>query len=1371
MRSDEKYYAAIEAISVLERNTLAVRGSQLRRGKCRKLYSCLASTKGIVDEDRFCDFARRLAERSSKSGEMEFALKFIKTIPEAKLTAADREILVDALLSTGKTEEAGQMLHAESWKDAPAAHFRLLGKMKSMTGDEAGAKEAFRNAIRVGSADDGAIEALLALSMTHSDEMEFLRLKADNLQQTARAKESLKIYRKLLRLDSGSPGILKSAGIALADLKKPEKAEKLLLRSLAGREDIETEIALGLVELQEGKYDDSYRRLSHAVDEGARGFDLLSSLCRTCILTGKEERGIEALEMMKDQHVDDGTRALTEVNRLTALAGSRNHHNFVVSSAGVAEHYGVPPPEILEIHLRSFLALSKHREALSCLDRHAGLSEQFPQIRMVALRESGSLEEAEKIADNILSTDASDDESLNTKMQAMFFRKMGKEGIDAYSRRVLARGGAAALSTLLEIAKAEGNDRLVLNASQALISMDCRELNVLDDRATALERMGRLKQGEKCYRQMYARLGTVEALELLSSFCARHGMIGKEEQLLSDAVERGLQVPTGLVYRLAKIRMEKGDPAGSLNAIETSLSNRETPEGRYLQSEVLLGLSRPDEAIEAARKAMNLGYPAKLAEVKVAEAFMLQGRNEEGLQHYNRAIGFGSRDVNVYIGKARLLQSMGRGGEASSEIEAIEKMFGDSTAAHEECAAFYYHAGHYQRCITACEAIIRKDRKNFTAWKMRGLSLIALKNYDEGVKSLDSCPAEKKDMEILEALKSAHAARNDAVSVVKTIDMMIGGKGASRELLLEKGQMLQRSGRHDEALSTFQEAINDFGRDEKSVTGKAGVLHRQGRYAEELKLLLEFLEGGQDAPEVLAMVAEVYSEMKRYGDALDYADRAMQSDPASVAIVDLRARILMKMERHNEAERTIDIALELSPKDPEALELKGNLLMIDGGHAQALEIFNGALAAGICSASIYKNRGDCLLQAGRYVEALDSYNKASKLEPGRTDTLLGRGICEYNLERYSSATMCLNELTKKEPDNASGWYYFGLSLAKQRLSSESRKAFEEAVRLEDTHGRAWYELGRIHLEEGNLEASRTALSKSLELNPENPEAREKLDLCVAAGRRVRAEDNARAIMKLEYEMGRVPTREEAFAMCKIPLDEIDEALEAIQEPTSLTVPTAGDGGWEALEERSAAVLQKCFRSDEGMSSGIRLCDIAVGFPSYTFDECKQLLEYIRKVQQMGMLEGVEDKRFEKLMKKATKLKAEDRTLAGIVKNLGVGIYTARLVQGSLAAMGRTGYHTDYVNVSPPVVDAPKEDYDPYEARRELMEQYYGPKDMEEALPEPDDEKCLYHGREAMGECSVCQTNICDDCLSGTGGSCPNCGVLLNGEESSGDAVQ
>ena len=1368
MRSDEKYYAAVEAVSLLERSTGGTAHSMLSHRMCRKLYSCLGATKGFIDEAKLCDFARQLAERSAGSGENDFAVRFIRIIPQERLTDKDREILVNALTLLGRVEESERMLSEDQWKSSPATRYRLLGKLRNVKGDEQGAKDAFRNAVRVEGDDNRAIEALLALSRTPAEEMEFLRLKADNLLHSGKAKAALKIYRRLMHLDKESPGILRSAGVAYADLKKTARAEKLLLRSIERRRDTETETALGLVQLHLGKFNESYDRLSHAVEQGAGGFDLLAEFCTTCLMTGREERAVEALDSMKNQSAGESDTALKTVSHLTAIASSRGFYNFVLRSAEITEHYGKPAAEIMEMRINALLKLSKFDEVLSYLDRHFPRPDQYAVARMISLRETGRMDEAEKIAESLLSADENNDEALSTKMLAMLFHDAGKDAVNSYGRRVLIRGGKSAVSTLREIAKAEGDDRLVLSTSQVMVSIGGEEPRTLSDRATALERLGRLKQSEHSYRRMYEVDGSVESLELLSSFYARHGEIEREERILSDAVEKGLLVPSGLVYRLAKIRMERGDANGSLKAIEKSLSNRETPEGRYLQSEVLLRMGRADDAIEAARKSMVLGYPAKLAEVKIAEALISLGRNEDGLQHYNRAIGFGSRDEHVYISKARLLQSMGRTEETASEIEAIERMFSDSTSAREECAVFYYHAEQYQRCIGVSESIIKTDRENFTAWKMRGLSMIALKNYDEGIKSLESCETEKMDMEILSALKSAYAARNDVASVVKAIDMMIGGKGGSRELLLEKGHMLERSGKHDEALSTFQKAMEDFGKDEESVTGKARVLHRQGRYAEELKLLLDFLKGKNDAPSVLVMIAEIYSEMKRHTDALEYADRAMQADPGSVAVVDMRARILMAMQRYNEAERTIDIALELNPKDAVALELKGNLLMIDGGHAQALEIFNGALAAGICNGSIYKNRGDCLLKAGRYTEALDSYSKSSKLEQGRTDILLGRGICEYNLERYSSATMTLNELTKKVPDDAAGWYYFGLALCKQRLSSEAKRAFEESVKLDDTMDRAWHELGRMLLEEGNLKASREALSKSLEINHENPETREKLDLCVTAERRVRAEDNARALLKLEYEISRVPTREEAFSVCKIPMDEIDEAFEAIQEPTSLTVPMAGDAGWEALEERSAAVMQKCFRNDASMSSGIRLCDIAVGFPSYTIDECKQTLEYIRKVQQMGLLEGVEDARFEKLMKKATRLKGEDRTLVGIVTNLCVGIYTARLVLGSLAAMGKTGYRTDYVSVAPPAAEPAGEEYDPYKARKELMEQYYGRNHGgEETLPEAEDEKCLYHGREAMGECSACQTNICDDCLSGTGGCCPNCGVLLTGEENRG----
>ncbi len=1370
MRSDQMYRAAERSAKELERAIASSRieaTSHLKKRRLRKLFDLLSGGRMSIDEDRFSQYARVLGYSSFGSGYSDLATRFLKLIPERSMKLNDKRIIVDSLLSERKASEAANFLKTWDWSGSGSVFLILMGKLNEVKGNIPEAKKSYREALSIEEHNMEIIDRLLSLPSSEKEKRELFRLKADALVKKGNAREAFRLYKLLLRKGGSSAGILKSAGIALADAGDNAMAEKFLASSLGIEYDYDCQIALGVVQTRLGKYRNAYNELSSANEKKRiTQRDIIGYFCQSCICTGRRDEANKLLRFYPDDSNERDRTATGAIFADLAVASfDRGMYDFSLKSTEIANRMGYEDKSLKKIKLEALIALNRFEEALRFIKENFPGTEDVKEERMAVLLGLGRLEEASSIADSVLLKHRDNTQALITKLTVMAKGGKEKEATEAFSETVLRVGSADALKVLCEIAKAARDDLTVLRSANAMLSVGERTAAVYNNKATALERLGRTRESERSFKKLYASGSTIDAVELLSSFYARHGMAEKEERLLTDAIKANDKIPSGLVYRLAKIKLEKGDSAGSLQVLEEHIRKKETPEGFYLQSDALNRAGRYDEAISAARLAMKLGYPAKFAEAMVADALISLNRSEEALEHYSAAIKCGSVDPLVYVRRAKLLNSMGRTEEAISEFGAIEKMFAASIRAQEECLTFYYEAKLFQKCLESAENLIRSDRKNVNAWRIRGLTMLALKRYDEAIASLNAC--ESKDQHVLSALKTAYAATNNIASAVKTIDMIIEKHGRDRDLLLEKGSILESEGKYDVALSIYDSAIDEFGADTTAVLRKAGILHKRGKFADEVALLLELLKTDGNNPLLSGRVAEAYLSMKRYSDALEYADRAMQSDPGSSSHMTLRSRILMATQQYIEAERSVDVALTLNPKDSIALELKGELLMVEGNFSSALEVFNGALAAGICTGNIYRFRGDCLMHIEKFQEALDSYGKAMKMEPGRTDILLGKGICEYSTGKYSSAAMTLNELTRKEHENAEAWCYLGLSLSRQGLVSEGRKALEEALRIEPEFPSALLELATLNIDDFLYSKAKELLTKALELEPGNEDAKEKLELCVLKERKRKSEENAKSLLKLEYEMNRIPTREEAFSVCKIPIDEIDDAFEAVQEPTTLTVPSAGDPGWEAIENRSAEVMLKCFKNEKTASLGLRLCDIVANFTSYSLDECKQSLEYIRKVQQMNIIEGVEDSRFEKLMKKATKLRPEDRNTIGIVRNLNVGIYTGRLIMGSLAAMGKSGYRSDYVVVSPPVMAQESSIYNDYESRQELMEQYYGKK---ESMPEErveiqqEDEKCLYHGKDAIGECGACQTNICDECLTATGGSCPNCGIILMNEE-------
>ncbi len=1345
-------------------------GGNLDEVTARKILDTIRASRDFIEEAELAKQCRAVVEFYQEKGNFQGIVDAYSLIGTLPLSIQDAYALSVSLAQTGNLERARTVIASIAWKDREDLKLTSLGKLLIAQGKELDAKAHFTAALKINA---GNQEAMAELSLRWPEDEALLLAKGEALRLQGKSEEASKTFEKLLEKGEESPEVLRSAGIAMADARHFEDAEKLLEKAASRGDDAEAMLALGLVQIERNEVEAGVRNIEEGLRKGAgRKPEVIKRLAIAYAEQGENKKAVDAVDfVLKEWKQDEGEKKAFE---LRLLETSKNHGNN--STRLVAAEKLLSGDETSRIFqaekIDALNELGRYEEALSFLDGHRQI-DNYHERRMDILRRSGRLQDAESEADQLLKRDARNQEALFTKLQAANEKGEGRKALRQYEKTVLRHGGEKLLKLHLEIAKRCREDLMVVRACQALISSGKSTINILGDRAVAVERLGRTAQSMKYLRKLYRRNRNVESLELLTSFYARHGKGSEEERLLAEA-HATMELPIGLLERLAKLKMDRGEEAEALSIIASAIEKKETPEGRYLEAEVLLKTGKMEDALKAVGRAMQLGYPGKIGEFLAGRAEEAAGHFESALQRYNRSIGYGLSTPDIFLSRVNIYKQMGKAAEAKEEMQSIEKLFAHDSLVQGECIEFYFSTGMYQQCIETAERLIKSDRNNEKAWKKRGLSLLAIKRYDDAITSLEAALKINRDSDTVAGLKEAYNAKGDRKSIIRTIDMLLEFKGTDKKLLLEKGDVLADIGRPEEAMSAYQAAMDRFGQDEDAVIRKAGILHAKKDYQDELELLIEFLKKDDKKPALLSMVSRAYLAIKRYSDALEYADRAMQLEPDNIKHLDLRAEILSSLGRYDEAERSVDIALSVSPKDPDALEIKGNVLMKDGRYSQALELLNGALSAGICNPQIYRNRGECLMKLERHSEALDSFTKALKDEPENPGILLGKGICELTLGRYSSATLSLNELTKRDPENGSGWYYFAMALKNQKVLSEAKRAFSEAVRLDDTLDRAWHELAEMHMSAGDLDEAERAYEKSLEYSPADNDSREGLETCRNAKGRQRAEGNAIALLKLEYELNRNPTKEEAFSVCRIPMDEIDIAFDLVNEPTTLAVPSSGEKGWKEVEDRSASVLSKCFKNRETASYGVRLCDIVYNFPSLTLDEAKQLFEYIAKIQKLSVIDAIEDEKFERLLKKATKLRQADRSLIGIITNLGVGIYIAKLLESSLAAMGQSGYTTDFVSFSaePPEEESTgqPEAYDPYEVRRQLYDQFYGGETPQPAEEEGSTQRCLYHGEDAIGACSSCQTNICNSCLSATDGHCPNCGVVLLSDEAGSTAA-
>ena len=181
--------------------------------------------------------------------------------------------------------------------------------------------------------------------------------------------------------------------------------------------------------------------------------------------------------------------------------------------------------------------------------------------------------------------------------------------------------------------------------------------------------------------------------------------------------------------------------------------------------------------------------------------------------------------------------------------------------------------------------------------------------------------------------------------------------------------MLDHLERSEEALSSFEEAIQLDPRDEDISLAQARALVHLERFDEALAICEQAIQLVPTKPSVYKEKGDILTNQKRYADALPAYQKVVQLDPKDPFAHDQVGDTLSKLERFADAVKAYNQALRLSPD------------------------FTGA----------YSSKAHALEELGRYEEALAAYNKALQLSPKHFFLLFARARVLKKLLRYEEA--------------------------------------------------------------------------------------------------------------------------------------------------------------------------------------------------------------------------------------------------------------------------------------------------------------------------------------------------------------------------------
>lgn len=132
-----------------------------------------------------------------------------------------------------------------------------------------------------------------------------------------------------------------------------------------------------------------------------------------------------------------------------------------------------------------------------------------------------------------------------------------------------------------------------------------------------------------------------------------------------------------------------------------------------------------------------------------------------------------------------------------------------------------------------------------------------------------------------------------------------------------------------------------------------------------------------------------------------------------------------------------------------------------------------------------------IYRAGRYAEAVNFFSDVVKKDPKCVDAYFYLGMSQFQLKHFREALTAYRKGT--ELDGTHGLMWLGLGDAASALSHdlEALQAYQQAVQYIPAP-ELWRKLGKIEENLGHLDKARRALSKALELAPEDQEAQKSL---------------------------------------------------------------------------------------------------------------------------------------------------------------------------------------------------------------------------------------------------------------------------------------
>ena len=262
-------------------------------------------------------------------------------------------------------------------------------------------------------------------------------------------------------------------------------------------------------------------------------------------------------------------------------------------------------------------------------------------------------------------------------------------------------------------------------------------------------------------------------------------------------------------------------------------------------------------------------------------------------------------------------------------------------------AIFAFQTNNFAEAYRLCDIILQQDQGNVVALHLFGI---------------------------------LNALRRDFPKALDSLDRALALSPHNPDLYVDKGKILNESGRTEDALLCFDNALAINGRHPIALELKASIL-----------LLL-----------------------KRPAEALEIFDRLLQVVPNHSRTLSNRGLALTELGRHEGAVESFRFASASDPRNPEIWVNLGNALCKSKSYSDALAAYDNALTINPNFAEAWLGRGNALASLRQYEDALAASDRALANKPKLAEAWDLRGGIYATLRKPEDSVRAYSEAMRED---------------------------------------------------------------------------------------------------------------------------------------------------------------------------------------------------------------------------------------------------------------------------------------------------------------------------------------------------------------------